>query len=222
MSNKNENNKHFLEELLEVETEIQQAISEVSNQEAIFEDVCQEIQSCMNFSFCLISLVNPEENINQTVYESNFNGDNLTDSNIRYKYYLEKNPDLRSIRADIIQTRNIEIIAGSDKRLNLWIVRQENQKKRARIYIPIILIKDKHGNIIEDWFEKCEWKVITKEQTEDGYRTVIKMDLTVQKNQTLGNIQVIGVVAAIYDRPSQEISLEQALVLAKLVSLQAL
>ena len=81
MSNKNENNKHFLEELLEVETEIQQAISEVSNQEAIFEDVCQEIQSCMNCSFCLISLVNPEENINQTVYESNFNGD--TDHRLR-------------------------------------------------------------------------------------------------------------------------------------------
>ena len=222
MSNENENNKHFLEELLEFEIQIQQAISEVSNQEAIFRDVCQKIQSPLNLDYCFISLVNREQNIDQTVYQGNPNGDNLTHSYIRYKYYLEKNPDLRNIRADIIQTRNIEIIAGSDKRLNPWIVRKEKQKERVRIYTPIILIQDKNGNIIEDWFENCEWKVIAKEETEDGSRTVIKMDFSIQENRTLGNIQVIGVVAAIYDKPSQEISLEQALVLAKLVSVQAL
>ena len=222
MAGEQQNEKNLLEQMLEVETEIQQAISEVSNQEAIFEDVCQEIQSSLNLDYCLISLVNPEENIDQTVYEGNFNGDNLTHSNISYKYYLEKNPDLRNIRADIIQTLNIEIIAGLDKRLNPWIARKEKEKEKVRIFIPIILIKDKYGNIIEDWFENCEWKVITKEQTEDGYCTVIKMDLSVQENQTLGNIQVIGVVAATYHKPSQEISAEQALVLAKLVSVQAL
>ena len=213
--------KDLLVQMLEAEQQIQQAVLGISNQEAIFEDVCQEIQSSLGFDFTVISLVDPEKNINQTVYENSFNGTNLTHQYIRYKYYLEKNPDLRSIRADIIQTYCIEIISGWDKRFNPWIYEKNNQEKLLRIFIPIILMEDNNRNIIEDWYENCEWEVVIEEPTDDGYRTVIKMHLLVHDDQTLGKIKVIGAITAGYKNRSRKITLEQVKYLGKLVAQQA-
>ena len=157
MAGEQENNKFLLEEMLEVEKQIQQAISELSNTEAIFEDICQELQSPFGFDLALIALINREKNIIETVYETG----STANTSIKCKYYLDKKPHLRHLRADIVKTRHTEIISGWDRRFDKWIYQEYNHKDNIRIFTPILLYWDKSGNIVEDWFEKCEWKVIT-------------------------------------------------------------
>ncbi|MEO1560670.1 MAG: GAF domain-containing protein, partial [Cyanobacteria bacterium J06632_19] len=210
-----ENNKLLLEQMLEFENQIQQAISELSNQEAILKDVCQKIQSPFSFDLALIALVNPEKNIVETVYERA----STANTSIKCKYYLEKKPYLRNIRADIVKTRHTEIISGWDSRFDKWIYQEYNQKEYIRIFTPILLYWDKNGNIVEDWFEKCEWKVITEEITDDGYRTVLE----IQENQlTEGSFQVIGTVNLGYENLTEQITPEQAIVSVKLLAQEAL
>lgn len=215
-NNRNQSNtEDFLMQMLEAEKQIQQAISGLSNQEAIFEDVCQKIQSSLGFDFALIALVNPERNIIETVYETGF----TASSSIKCNYHLQTNPDLRHIRADIVHTHYTEIISGWDRRFDKWIYEEYNHKEYIRILTPIILYRDQNGNIVEDWFEQCEWEVVTEEATDDGHRTV----LAIQENQiTEGNFQVIGVVSTGYSSRLKQITVEQAIASAKLFAQQAL
>ena len=215
MAGEQENNKFLLEEMLEVEKQIQQAISELSNTEAIFEDICQELQSPFGFDLALIALINREKNIIETVYETG----STANTSIKCKYYLDKKPHLRHLRADIVKTRHTEIISGWDRRFDKWIYQEYNHKDNIRIFTPILLYWDKSGNIVEDWFEKCEWKVITEEKTDDGYRTVLE----IEENQlTEGSFQVIGTVNLGYEKSTKQITVEQAIASAKLVAQQSL
>ena len=218
MGSEKENNKHLLGQMLEAEKQIKQAISEFSNQEQIFEDVCQEIQSSFGFDFALIALVNPEKNIIETVYETG----SVANISIKCKDYLQPKPDIRNIRADIVKTHRTEIISGWDTRFDKWIYEENRLEEFIHVFTPIILVRDKNGNIIKDWFENCEWKVVTEEQTDNGYCNVIEMHLSVQENQILGNIQVLGLLHAGYASWRKEITPDQAIALAKFVAQKSL
>lgn len=209
------NDKEFLMQMLEVDKQIQQAISGISNQESIFEDVCQEIQSSFGFDFASIALVNPKRNIIETVYETGSAAYSL----IKFKYHLQTNPDLRHIRADIVYTHRTEIISGWDRRFDKWLYEEYKHDSFTPIFTPVILYRDKNGNIVEDWFEQCEWKVVTEEATDDGHRTV----LAIKENQkTEGSFQVIGVISTGYSNRLKAITVEQAIASAKLVAQQSL
>lgn len=211
MADEKQNENAKFQHLLEAEKQIQQAISEFYSREAIFEEVCQKIQSSLGFDFAVISLFNYEKNITETVHESGY-GANLS---IKCKYYLEKNPYLRNIRADIIQTRRTEIISGWDERFNPWIYDEYNHKEFTRIFTPILLYRDTNGNIVEDWFQQCEWKVVAQDAIDDSHRTVLE----IQENQiTQGSFKVIGVVITGYANRSKKITVEQAIASAKFVA----
>ena len=211
------NKKDLLVQMFEGEQQIQQAISDISNQEAIFEEVCQEIQSSLGFDLTSIALINPKINTIETVYETGFAASSL----IKCKYHLQTNPDLRQIRADIVYTHHTEIIYGWDRRFDKWLYEEYKHNDFTHIFTPVILYRDKNGNIVEDWFEQCEWKVVTEETTDDGYHTVLE----IKKNQiTEGSFQVIGVVgvSTAYSNCLKQITVEKTIALAKLVAQQSL
>ncbi len=209
------NKEDLLVQMFEAEQHIQQAISDISNQEAIFEEVCKEVHSSLGFEFASIALVNPKKNIIETVYEIGFAASSL----IKCKYHLQTNTDLRQIRADIVYTHRTEIIYGWDRRFDKWLYEEYKHNDFTHIFTPVILYRDKNGNIVEDWFEQCEWKVVTEEANDDGDRTVLE----IEKNQiTEGSFQVIGVVSTSYSNFLKQITIEKTIALAKLVAQQSL
>ncbi|KST65524.1 GAF domain-containing protein [Mastigocoleus testarum] len=215
------NTKDFLMQMLEVEQQIQQAISGISNQEAIFEDISQEIQSSLGFDLTSIWLIDPENNIIARKYENNISTQKLT-FNFSSKYYLEINSHIQDILVDVVQNHRTEIICGWDKRFDKWVYEEYKHEELTRIFTPILLVQDKNGNIIEDWFKHYKWKFTSEEKTGDGYRAVIDMFLITQNNQNLGNIRVIGAVISGYAKRNKQITLKQAEDLIKLVAQHAL
>lgn len=206
--------KAFQQEILEAESKIGQAISELSRLEAILEDVCREIQETLGFDFVGISLVSPEHHTIEAIYgvgiASKWSG--------RAKHFLEVDPDLRDIQADIVQTRQSEVVSGWDERFDRWIYDQFDHHQLIRVYSPIVLIQDETGKVLEDWIDGCQWERIVDEQRMEGTRSRFAMVLEESKLIS----QVIGTVEAGYQASEQGIEFEQVANLAKIVSRRAL
>jgi signal transduction histidine kinase len=206
--------KAFYQKILEAENEIEQATSKLFRLENILEDICQEIQSSLGFDFAGISLVSLERNTIEALHgigiAQKWSG--------RVKHYLETDKNLRDIQADIVQTRRTEIISGYDKRFDRWIYEEFKHDRVIRVYTPILLLQDKDGNIIEDWFEKYQLQNISTEENLEGKRTVFQKPSFPKEYK----IRTIGTVEAGYKDCNNQIDNEQVFNLVELVSRKAL
>jgi hypothetical protein len=88
--------------------------------EAVLDEICNEIQVAMGFEFATVQLIHPEESTIETLYGTGVAKEWLG----RFKHYIEPDPTLRDIQADIVQTKRTEIIAGRDKRFDSWIYKR--------------------------------------------------------------------------------------------------
>jgi GAF domain-containing protein len=200
--------------LLKPSEDIEQATSNLFRTEDILENICSEIQSSLDFEFVAVQLLRPEENIIETIYSigpvEQWSG--------RSRHFLEEDPELRDIQADIVKTTQTEIISGWDTRFDDWIYRVYRHDKLSRVITPIILVRDITGQVIRNWFEYCYWEVVQEEENADKRHITIKMHLEDLEDAI---IEVIGTIEAGYCDAESRIEIDQAIDLAKLVSREA-
>lgn len=208
-------NLKFEQKILKAESQIAKAISGLFNLEEILDNICREIQSLLGFDFVTISLVVPTKNTIETVHGIGV-GQDWAD---QARHYLEEDRNLRDIQADIIKTRQTEIISGWDKRFDRWLYDTFGHEQFTRIFTPIILVQDESGKVSKDWFEHYDWiSNFIPENGDGGERhTVIKM-------QPLSNFvyKPIGTVEAGYNSCERQIEHSQAIELAHLTARRAL
>jgi GAF domain-containing protein len=220
VSQANSEGENVARQLLTAESQIERASSELSHLEAILDDVCQIVRS-VGFEFASISLVFPEHNTVEAIRGCG-RADGWTN---RAKHYLEKDPNLRDIQADIIQTQRTEIISGWDKRFDSWIYKTFNHERLIRVFTPILLVLDGSSDVRTDWVEYCHWEETIRETAAEG-----KFGRCISRTMRLGNglsgdslpkTKVIGTIEAGYELPIQAISPEQVNDLIKLAAQQA-
>jgi GAF domain-containing protein len=211
----------FESKILEAENQIELATSRLFRLENILENVCDEIQS-LGFDFVGISLISPERNTIESVY-----GKGIAKAwASRAKHYLEKDPDSRDIQADIVATQQTEVISGWDDRFDRWIYNAFNHGEVTRIFTPIVLLQDEDGQLIEDWFEDCQWNILDSDgvnHPDTRHHSVFEMDLSnLEKTGFKPRVQVIGTIETGYRLPHLEIKLEDIQLFTRCVAKQSL
>lgn len=205
--------------LLKSSEEIEQATSRLFHLDSILDRVCCKILNSHGFDFATMQLIHPDEHIIETVIGVEFAKEWAS----RARHYLEEDPNLRDIQADIALAcpPRIEIITGWDKRFDHWIYETFNHDQLVRAFVPILLVRDESGKVVDDWFNDCQWKITSEEETFDiekknkeGHRTVLQMEG--EKRE----IEIIGTVEVGYQSPEdseRKIKHRQMKDLAKLV-----
>jgi len=182
--------------------------------DSLLECVCNQIKSMANFDFVAIQFVRPVENYVETVYGIGV-AKNWSE---RAKHYIETDPKLRDIQADIVQTGLTEIIVGEDPRFDSWIYSEYGHQDYIRIFIPLLILCDESGELNESWFESIECKVESNITTESRKRTALQIGPKIPDPK----IEVIGTLEAGYCISSKVISVEDAVSLYKETAKSAL
>ncbi|MDZ8056284.1 MAG: GAF domain-containing protein [Aulosira sp. ZfuVER01] len=196
--------KAFETSILEALDQVERATSKLFKLEDILEAVCRNILA-LGFDFANISLISLEKNIIEGVHGS---GAGVVWANLA-KHYLEPDPELRDIQADIVQTQQTEIISGWDKRFDRWIYQEYGHEKLVRVFTPIVLVQDYNGKVIKNWFERCKWEKInpqfeeSRKRQHEVYQLRLAPDL--QPEGRNPEVIVIGTVEAGYSSPERRI-----------------
>ena len=214
--------------LLKPISAIEAAAAKRFEQEAIFEKIGYETKA-LGFDYAAIQLIRPEEKIIETVYTNASH-----DWTGMAKHSLEADPAIRDIQAEIALADPpcIKIITGWDDMFDPWIYEKFDHQHYARVWVPIVLVRDERGGILENWFEawSCDeiksWDDSNKNLL--GRRVCIEMPLP--KNPGIGyKAEIIGTLEAGYYKPRANIeqlhgliTIEQAMDLAKLAARLAL
>ncbi|WP_143845115.1 GAF domain-containing protein [Nostoc sp. T09] len=196
--------KAFETSILEALDQVERATSKLFKLEDILEAVCQNILA-LGFDFANISLISLEKNIIEGVHGS---GTGVVWANLA-KHYLEPDPELRDIQADIILTQQTEIISGWDKRFDRWIYQEYGHEKLVRVFTPIVLVQDYNGRVIKNWYQRCKWQKINPqfEESSEKQHEVYKLRLPpdLQPEGRNPEVIVIGTVEAGYSSPERRI-----------------
>ncbi|MDZ8054092.1 MAG: GAF domain-containing protein [Aulosira sp. ZfuVER01] len=196
--------KAFETSILEALDQVEQATSKLFKLEDILEAVCQNILA-QGFDFANISLISREHNIIEGVCGSGSGVEWAT----MPKHYLEPDPQLRDIQADIVQTQQTEVISGWDKRFDHWIYHEYGHEKLVRVFTPIVLVQDYNGRVIKNWFERCKWQKISPEFEESRVRQhevyQLRLAPDLQPEGRNPEVIVIGTVEAGYSSPERRI-----------------
>jgi signal transduction histidine kinase len=210
--------KAFEQQILNALEQVERATSRLFKLENILEQVCQDIQA-LGFDFVSISLISLEQNTIESLY-----GTGIAKQWAGLaKHYLEQDPELQDIQADIIKTHQTEVISGWDRRFDRWIYKEYRHEQLVRVFTPIVLVEDNNGRIIEDWFEYCQWKKINpkSEESRDGQNEVFQMCLP-SDLQSEGEIIVIGTVETGYSSCERRIEHEQLFELLQYIAKKSL
>ncbi|MDJ0508885.1 MAG: GAF domain-containing protein, partial [Crocosphaera sp.] len=205
----------------------EKAISIYFQQDEILKKISEEIKLELGFDFATIQLICPEKKTIETVSGGKWVG--------LARHYLEKEPELRDIQADIVQSCSTEIVAGWDKRFDDWIYKEFGHKDLVRIFTPILLLRDEPGELNHNWFDKTwqegvDYQVVKNKVNYDwfsnkeshhqvnGQHGVIQIQLP-NLNRTI--VEVIGTVEVGYWDAKEPISIEKAVKLIQLVAHKA-
>ncbi|MBD2303020.1 hypothetical protein [Nostoc sp. FACHB-190] len=208
--------KAFEQQILQAENQIAKATTELFRLEFILDRICHEIQDSLGFDFVNISLVIPASNTIEAVHGIGI-GKNWVN---RARHYLEDDPELRDIQADIVKECHTEIIAGHNERFDSWIFETFDHHNLVRIFTPIILMRDESGKTLEDWFEQYDWQenFVPNHIGTEKQHTII----TMKPIPGYAPPKVIGSVEAGYENCDTKITHQQAIALAKLVAQRSL
>jgi GAF domain-containing protein len=195
---------------------IERATSNLFRLETILDELCREIQSALGFEYAAVQLIRPEDRIIETVHGTGV-AEGWTG---RARHYLEDDPQLRDIQTDITMTGHTEIISGEDSRFDRWIFDAYHHKGLVRVFTPLVLIRDRHDNLIHDWYDQCQWKVVSEETEGGKQHVVVRMQLPERFDITNhgGFIDIIGTVEAGFRTSHRKhIQVKDAIALARLV-----
>jgi GAF domain-containing protein/nitrogen-specific signal transduction histidine kinase len=203
--------------LLKPSMAIEESGSHLFRMESVLNILCEEIKKNFGFDFVAIQLVRPEERIIETV----FGTDITKEWSGLAKHYLEEDLGLYDIQADIALAKppRIEIISGPDNRFDKYIYEKFEHNKLVRAFIPMILVRNENGNIVDSWHEGCQWKEIQINKNADGWRNEIIIefgDSSSDKNEV--DYEIIGTVEVGYQNPNAQITYEQVKQLCKIIA----
>ena len=187
--------------------------------QSVLHDFCQSLHSVLGYEYAAVQLVRFEDRVIETAYGT---GAAATWAGIS-KHYLDGDPPLRDIQADVFQSLTTEIIRGWDDRFNRWIYDAYAHDRIVRAFTPIVLFRNPEGLLIDDWFTRCEWEVegdtsSRAESTASAQRppdqhTRIRMRLP----GDAGRFEPLGTVEVGYRHLREHISVDEAIELVKLV-----
>jgi GAF domain-containing protein len=217
MNEENGSQEQFLNALKQVE----KATSRQFKLEEILEKLSKEIQK-LGFDFCNISLISQEQKTIESVHGTGI----ATQWSNLAKHYLEEDPKLRDIQADIVATLHTEIISGWDKRFDRWIYEEREHDKITRVFTPIVIVENDDGRLIKDWFEFYDWvKIVNLPQDDrEGQHEIYQMRL-VENLQPKGlntEFIVIGTVEAGYCSPNRIIDYKELVQLLQCIAKRSL
>lgn len=183
--------------LLKPAVQMGEATTNLFNLGSVLRRVGKELRTSQDFHFVALQLTRRPERIVETVYGT---GIAETWGDLAWKHYLEKRKSLRDIQADVALNRppRVEIIAGWDERFDRWIYDEYGHNKLTRIFVPMVVVRDESGRVVDDWLDRCEWKVIPGKEVVGGYSLALEMSLPGVDDD---DIEVIGTVEAGYIRP---------------------
>jgi GAF domain-containing protein len=207
--------------LLKPAMEIEESSLHLFRLDAILGEVCQEIKERFGFYFAAIHLIRPEERIIETVHGTGI----AEDWSGLAKHYLEEDPELRNIQADIALANppRMEIIHGWDNRFDRYLYTKFKHAELVRSFVPMILARDENGKILHHWYEHCRWKETQRSEAENGWRRVLETELKGPPGD--GNDishEIIGTVEVGYQNPEAQITNEQAEELSRYIAQKTL
>jgi GAF domain-containing protein len=107
-------------------------------------ELCRAIDCRFGFDFSAVQIVRSAENAIETIAGSGIAAQWVGHA----KHRLEDDPMLRDIQADIVKERIVEVIIGDDPRLDKFIQRTFQHKNLARVFVPLVVVRDGDGNIV--------------------------------------------------------------------------
>lgn len=206
-------------DILKAVQTIQDATVKLAKQDETLQKICNEIknsESQKGCDFVAIQLIQRDQNVIGTVSGTNWTG--------IAKHYLDVDPKLRDIQADIVKTGQMEIIAGWDARFDEWLYKKYEHFRLARIFMPIIIVKDSDGgnvHSIENWDEPKDWMDFVdydwfqSEKKSDSKQEAQCTILTMGKQLSNVQTEIIGTVEVAYRNPESPIEPKTAIALAK-------
>ena len=214
-----EKSKAFEQKILEAEDQIEKALLDLFCLEDTLQEICVDIENSFGLDFAGISLIFPDKKTIESVQGTGIAAEWAG----RAKHYLEKDPNLRDIQADIVQTYQTEVISGWDSRLDLWLYEEYKHDQTVRVFTPILIIQDDRGKIVKNWFARCQWQTVREEYSEQKQHSIYNIDFPDEFKSEDGQakITVIGTVETGY-KDLRRIESEQLKALAELISLRAI
>src|SRR5258706_9177866 len=119
--------------LIEPAEEIQRAVSNIFDLGSKLNGLCEAIHRRFALDFTAIQLILLEEKAIATVVGTG-SGQGLSGL---AKHYLEEDPPLRDIQADIVLENKVEVISGWDDRFDRWIFDEFHHERLLRVWLPL-------------------------------------------------------------------------------------
>lgn len=204
--------------LLKPSQEFEKDLSHLFHLEDALERITADIQDQLGFDFVAVQLIRPEEQIVETVYGTGIAADWVG----RARHYLEQDPSLRDIQADIILSPKIEIISGKDPRFDDWVYEEYQHERLIRIFAPIYLITDDRGELVTDWREYFELQVDSDDRSGQDQHTVLSVDLSRLPGIESISVDAIGTIEAGFTSRKKQIDVELAAGLISIISQQVI
>jgi len=176
--------------LLEPWTEIEKSTENLYSNESL-RQLCNELHEA-GFEFTAVQMLRRDkqviENFVSTGIARSWEG--------RSRHYLYRESDLQDIHVAIALSRplRIEILGGWDDRFDRGIFESYHHESLARVFAPLVLVRDADGRLLDDWIEAVDWNVTRDERSPDRQRSVIEAQ---PRDATGGfELEVIGTIEA--------------------------
>jgi len=142
-------------------TKIQKASNELLQLDSLADKICANVRKELGFDLASLQMIDKSQNIIQTIHGA---GCDKSDSEKKWypiaSHSLEVDSDLRDIQADIALSNpfKMEILTGWDNRFDKWIFDKFGHQHITRAFVPIIIVRNRHGEIQCDMFENYSWQ----------------------------------------------------------------
>ncbi len=214
---------HLVLELSEEIEKSQRALFELDN---VLPEISRVIHDALDFEFVAIQLFNKEDRTIQTVHATGTQEDLIGLA----KHPIDGEDTILDIQASVFNADppKIKIISGWDPHFDKLIYDQFNHACVVRVWTPIIVLKDKDGNILSEWSHMKPWSELTQEnnytETIDGQKVPrFNINICLDKarvEQRYGPIFIdkLGTVEAGHHRLREGMTPETAVFLADIVT----
>jgi GAF domain-containing protein len=159
----------------------------------IAKDICNEVRTQLEFDLAAIQLIDFEEQVIQTINGSGLSGEWHKIA----KHSLEGAPKFWDIQADIALAcpPRLEVITGWDPRFDEFIYKESGHSHYTRAWVPLIVVRDTKGHLIEARPEQFSFEPIACGQS----RRVIELAPRAPFMATKRSFEVIGTLEAGFD-----------------------
>ena len=148
--------------LLDSINEVERAAVCRFDKDTCLDQMCDDTMS-FGFKFAAVQLISKEEQIIETVYTKGLPKNNWAGL---AKHSLENEEKVSDIQADLAKANPpmLKIISGYYEKFDRWIYEEFKHAQFTRAWVPIILVRDKDGKVVDDWFTTwfCEYEPQSK------------------------------------------------------------